>query len=196
MLREFNVKCPDTLIHLSISENKLKTINTPLPDSLQTLEVSNNRLETLPHLPNTLVTLSCPYNKLSQLPPLPDTIVYLNCACNKLVELPPIPMNMINLFCQNNRLIELPEQMPSTMNILNCQYNPFPDRMHQTIMTPDVDLYLNIWKQWWNVEHALRVNRAHEKTKAYKEELIQKTWHPDRFTRWCLDFTECSEWNA
>jgi hypothetical protein len=32
--------------------------------------------------------------------------------------------------------------------------------------------------------------RAQERLKMYEEELIMKTWHPNRLMDWCLDIEE------
>ena len=58
--------------------------------------------------------------------------------------------------------------------------------------------YLSMNKFGWKQENTLqyykqRKTQTIKQTKLIKEELIAKTWHPDRFMEWCVDNEELRE---
>jgi hypothetical protein len=74
--------------------------------------------------------------------------------------------------------------------------NPLDNNMHRNILRtiPFCRGFAEACEEIWPVmrqrekEHILR--SARERTGSYKEELVARTWHPDRFLSWCLDLEE------
>ena len=91
-----NVKMPDSISHLDLSNNFIEKIDVVLPKKLKYLDISFNKINYINQLPNTLEVLVCNDNKLTDFK-IPDNVYILYLNNNPLTLLPKLP-NDINLY--------------------------------------------------------------------------------------------------
>lgn len=187
---------PEGVQRLICSNNKLTSLPENLPHSIRNLYCVENKLTRLPkNLPPRLEKLSCSYNKLKTLPHnLPNTLTEIYCDGNEIEYLPEsLPPNLTMLYCQMNRFKSLPESIKRTTHFFySSENNDFPkidtkklalegyEGMHTYMTENTYDYYKRI------LEYVERQRRpiVNERTRAIKEELMEKAWHPDRVRKW------------
>jgi hypothetical protein len=162
---------PATLTHLFCCENHLTSLDH-LPSHIKYLWCGGNLLTSLDHLPSHLIALVCYNNLLNSLDHLPPTLTFLICNKNRLSSLDHLPSTLNCLFCDNNDLTSL-ENLPDTImnpKRFGCAENPLHcnfERSHSS----DLD---NIR------EYNKKMYYKKVKPPVYKENLIQKVFHPRR----------------
>ncbi len=202
------IKKGDSSASLNLSYLNITSL-PPLPNSLQYLHCNGTQISYLPPLPDSLQFLNCSYTQISSLPPLPNSLQYLFCSNIQITSLPSLPNSLQHLFCSNTQITSLPP-LPDTLRQLNCPYTqitslpPLPDSLQYLYFYNCPNLLLkkekdesvqNYEARWKVVREALRREEAIQRCKAVKEELMTKTWHPDRYLQWCIDEEERSFWN-
>jgi Leucine-rich repeat (LRR) protein len=162
-------------------------------DFYNQLDRYNQKFTVLPNLKKykNLLILNCPNNKLTILPELPNTLIKLYCWFNQLTTLPKLPDTLIRLNCFNNLLTTLPK-LPDTLKHINCSYNP---QLLNIYLSYDLDDIRKIQKfkliYYQRKIHKSIINFIKRyRFKKIQEELIIKTWHPNRFFDWCLSIDD------
>lgn len=185
---------PASLCFLDCRSNSL-TVLPPLPDGLLALYADNNQLKKLPVLPSKLAILSAGNNHLEELPPLPSSITQLLVTDNELAHLPPLPRSLKVLRCCNNELKSLPP-IPPRVHVLYASHNPLTTvpEFYEGI---DIDMELKHtdiprfqMEDGWidfvkckNYTKRLSMERCITRCKAVKEEIMIRTWAPERVLR-------------
>ena len=169
------------ILYIVCDYNQLTSLPSSLPSKLEYLYCSYNKLTSLPILPKTLKFLSTNSNYLTSLPELPSNLIFLECSNNNLTSLPELPSQLTYLACSNNNLTNLPK-IPTTVTNLICEGNPFhKDCPYNSIIeTPQ--------EYWERLQGFYSKQRTIIRTHTYKEELMMKTWHPRRVTKWIEHF--------
>jgi hypothetical protein len=78
----------------------------------------------------------------------------------------------------------------------SCSLNPLGDDMHDYFKTTVIfcrtfaEACEAVWPMWREMEKKKLLEDIRETTDLYKEELMARTWHPDRFMTWCVDLEE------
>jgi hypothetical protein len=180
----FLPKLPNTLIDLKCSSNKITTI-VELPPTLEELNCSSNQLTTLPKLPNTLANLNCSYNnQITRLPQLSPSLRAICCYHTSITALPEyLPKSMKYFHINTKDLLYIPESY-LTYDIMTYP-DKYPQDMPRYFDDSDNkqftrDLYTHFQK---NQEKEKQ--RTKKRVSEFKEELIARTWHPDRVVDWC-----------
>ncbi len=158
----------------------------------------------MPPLPDNVVILKCDYNQLTQLPAkLPSSLKVLMCSNNKLTSLPDtLPSTLIYIDISKNKLESLPEmlfRLKLKRFILNGNpifENSLPsEELRDYFRECHTEIHINELMSYIRVYNMiLAMQNANQQLKEIKQELIEKTWHPERFVQWCLDRNEQAEW--
>jgi Leucine-rich repeat (LRR) protein len=208
---------PPKLEHLNCMNNRIIQLPETLPKSLLALYCGHNHLLSLPqNLPESLKCLNCDDNNLAELPEkLPPDMYSINCGSNILSKLPTrLPATLKYLYCQSNPIRELPQTIPQ--NMVEIQYFNTNLQFKYPLVFPESLKYLGTTKTCIDENESKRnsetmreyIDRLQnqsdyhtkhlsvKKTKSYKEQLMKRTWHPNRLTKWCLDYEEAREWLA
>lgn len=159
-----------------------------LPSSLMVLFCANTNISNLPEFPPNLVGLNCENINITSIPKLPSTLKYLTInKCKKLVDILEIPQTLVTFSCEDTNLYLLPELLdPWWMSCREC-----PNLFVQSIERESTESYIKRWQPIW--EKMREIERRDEtilRCKAVKEELMEKTWHPQRVFNWCFDEEE------
>ncbi len=180
-----------------------------LPAALDSLICNFTMLETLPILPSNLQTLDCSYSPIKSFPLLPPNLKGLCISYCKITNIPTLPKMLKFLECVGLLLQEFPT-LPSSITLASLPDNDFQqvkkrfihfhyqenylgyNRVHSynihkicTYMNPQE--YSTLWQNKFEARKKRRTNR---RCRIVKEELMEKTWHPNRYKKWCLDEEE------
>lgn len=206
-------KLPNDLDYLKLLGNKKLGIIPPLPsklkifylwrspyleslhsfpESVKNINLGDNNFVELPPLPKNLEVLSCLNNNLSKLPHLPSSLVELYCNSNNLTNMPELPPNLKVLYCSDNLFSEFPP-LPQTLIRFECKGCPnlvIQKRNEETIQDYEARLSVLRKQHLLQKEKDILKDMTIHKTKMLKEELMIKTWHPNRMIKWCIDEQE------
>ena len=147
----------------------------------------------LPHSLKALDCSNCPL--LTTLPELPQSLAHLVCYnCPLLTTLPELQQSLEGLLCSNCPLLTTIPELPQSLTWLDCDNCPnlifIPESALKYISSELLETINSNYLKW-RQEQAL--NLFSSKTGLLYEDLIRKTWHPDRVVDWCWD-TEEVKW--
>jgi hypothetical protein len=123
---------PNTIVHISIANNKLVYI-PPLPPRVEYINIANNKIKSIPMMPNTVDTFICCNNEISSFKNISTNMKTFHCANNKIIRFPNLPHKLtlqqfqISFICWENPLIY----------DFNSAYNPvyFINRINHFVET-------------------------------------------------------------
>lgn len=154
--------------YLILYNNKLYQLPV-LPRRLRYLRVDGNPLTELPDLPQSLRVLQASFCRLLELPKLPANLEILNVSFNHLRELPPLPEGLYELDIRGNEIQELP-YLPESLQLIRFGENPQ--------LKSFLGCSLPVLRE------KIKRRIAKHRCSVFKEELMMKTWHPDRLWAW------------
>jgi hypothetical protein len=140
-----------------------------LPQTMTYFACCGNQLTSLNHLPSTLDVLFCVNNQLTSIKNIPPILKWFVCADNQLTSLDKLPPTISWLNCSDNLLNSIyftddPICLLEKPLFFKCENNNF-------LYEPTIeDITKESFKLYYRKVHP----------PMYKEELMQKVFHPTR----------------
>ena len=164
---------------LYLSYNFIDQLPCFLPARLNWLIIVKNKISEIRHVtfPQNFMQLMIGSNPIRHLPDnLPDSIEILYCEGMMLRDLPEtLPAKLSYINCSDNQISELPECLRKI--VVQCDRNRLPvDRDSYTTYTDYIE-------DLFRKQRYIKKKRSVDRTRQYKEELVQTVWHPERLER-------------
>jgi hypothetical protein len=180
--------------------SKLIIVNSPIeeipeiPLYVREIHIYDVPIRQLPPLHARIRKLTIQDTLLTSLPELPDGLRLLVFDIPTMTEFPKLPDTIEILSCKHSGVIKAPERWPTSLRKLEISYTGITDipelplglRTIWAFDTPlpvlrkfneNISQYNQRWREWRDTESRIRTQ---ERTKLFKEELMQEMWKPER----------------
>ncbi len=170
-----------------LEESRVERLET-LPDSVEVLKLNFSRIKMIRNLPENLKVLECDYCPIRSLDQFPKGIQKIHLYWTLMTDIPPLPEGLLE-FHYDCHMSHFHQPFPVfPLSLLNLKFmersRTFIFQLKEGEIISDFQNLLLAWSK--KRDFVRNVKRC----KGVKGELMEKTWHPERYWKWCIDEQE------
>ena len=176
--------CGPNTYFVGLGYNCIEVVPDTLPRGLTEIVLTRNNIRTIDHVrfPPGLITLSIGENPILNLPAnLPNRMDTLNCGQMRLSTLPDtLPTGLVSLSFAYNDITEIPDTLLERCPKLHIMWCNGTKLIRENPSNGSAREFVRELIQQQRLQSKQRIV---ERTKVYKEEMMQVVWHPNRIVR-------------